>query len=49
VVTVDTTPRNTPAQGAATLANTGLDASLVPLALLLVAAGLLMLRKRRMS
>ncbi|OAE01139.1 LPXTG cell wall anchor domain-containing protein [Arthrobacter sp. OY3WO11] len=41
--------RNAPAQGATALANTGVDASLAPLALLLLAAGLLMLRKRKMS
>ena len=44
------TPRNTPTQnGAAALANTGVDASLVPLALLMLVAGLLMLRKRKVS
>jgi len=48
-IAADTTPRSTSGQGRTALANTGMDASLVPLALLLLAAGLLMLRKRRVS
>ena len=35
--------------GAAALANTGIDASLVPVALLLLVAGLLMLLRRKTS
>jgi hypothetical protein len=35
--------------GTASLANTGLDASLVPLALILLVAGVLLLRRRRTS
>jgi hypothetical protein len=38
-----------PAQGGAALANTGWDGSLVPLALLLLVAGVLVLRKRKTS
>jgi LPXTG-motif cell wall-anchored protein len=52
---VDTSARSTATQGATAngstaLANTGMDASLVPLALLLLVAGLLvLLRKRKVS
>ncbi|MGN6442298.1 MAG: hypothetical protein ACTHL6_10425, partial [Arthrobacter sp.] len=52
-------PRNTPMNGISALANTGAahtglantgwDGTLVPLALLLLAGGLLMLRKRKVS
>ncbi|PNI07895.1 hypothetical protein CXX84_14815 [Arthrobacter sp. AFG7.2] len=41
--------RGTPAQGTNALAKTGVDASMLPLALLLLMAGLLMLRKRKVS
>jgi len=54
-----TAPRSTPASGNSALANTGTahaglantgwDGSLVPLALLILVAGLLMLRKRKVS
>jgi LPXTG-motif cell wall-anchored protein len=39
----------TSAQGSKTLAKTGIDTSLVPLAVLLLVAGLLMFRRRKTS
>ncbi|MET1089123.1 MAG: hypothetical protein ABWY04_18730, partial [Arthrobacter sp.] len=48
VIGTDSSHRSTTGQGSA-LANTGTDISLVPFALLLLGAGIFLLRKRRIS